>query len=1402
MNLSKPQRLIYDMEKFAGGTIGVICGSMLINGKKNISEIRQAVNEMYRINDALRIRVNETECNVSQDIKKYEEREINVLHFDNKTELDVYAGNYAKRPLNFYGNLCEINIVILPEQYGLLVKLHHIIGDAWTMSLLGNQFNQLMSGKETGAYSYVDYVENENVYLQSKRYEKDKSFFLEQFSKCDEATYLNEKQSDSLTALRRTFLIGKEQAHVINAYAQSKGTSAFVLFTAALSVYINRIKMNADKFYIGTAVLNRSNNKEKNTAGMFINTVPMLIELDNNKTFAENLSDIENTAFSVFRHQKYNYGDVLSAIRKEYGFTEKLYDVMISYQNAKILGEGIFTTWYSSGMQNESLQIHIDDRDDEGIFRIHYDFQTEKFNEHEIERLHQHILNLLFDIIGDDSKKLFELNILTAEEKQNLLYIFNDTAVDYSRDKCVHQLFEEQVEKTPDKIAVIACDKTLTYAELNEQANRIAHSLIKQGVGVGDIVAFALPRKSHLISAMLGILKTGAAYLPIDPDYPQDRIDFMIADSSARLLVAKDNVADFLSNDNTANPITKVSSRNPFCCIYTSGSTGQPKGVILTHNNIVNYFLKNTYTEHIVECTTAFCISNVIFDMFINEVFSALLFGLNLVLATEIDISTPQNLAHLIIQHRAESIICTPTKFSIYLNDKTFQSALLNVKLLIFGGEILTNELCNSVASYSKATIINGYGPTETTIVSSYGKVHKNTITIGKPIANTQIYIVDKYMQPVPIGVNGELCIAGDGVGAGYLNRPELTAEKFIDNPFGKGKFYKTGDLAYWREDGNIVYVGRNDFQVKIRGLRIELGEIENTMLSVDGISQAVVVVRKNAEGRQLICAFYTGAETDAKEIRAQIGKTLPKYMLPHIFTHLEEMPLTSSGKINRKALPEINLESIISDTEYIAPETQMQKELCRLIEVVLGVSLIGITDDFFDLGGDSLKAIEFVSKAHNEGIYFNLQNVFDYPTVKQLCECIENGDKQVFSFADVDFTAVNKVLEKNKTEYISAPQKINIGNILLTGATGYLGIHILANFLDNDSDMVYCLIRGKDKADSTKRMQELLNFYFGDKYDDMYRIEVICADLQKDKFGLTDAEYKNLLGKADTVINCAASVKHYGSYKYFYEANVETTKRLIDFCKESDARLIHTSTLSVSGDSFGDNFDGYISETEKHFYESSLYIEQPLDNVYSRSKFEAEKAVLDAMTDGLQANIMRMGNLTNRYNDGVFQKNYESNAFAKRVKSMLELGMIPDYLMDIYCEFTPVDEAANAVMTIVRHFSTEQTVFHINSIKVVCLDKLEEYFNSLGYDVRVVDGKTFTDALLQTANQAGMEHIFETFINDMDENSHLNYDSNIHIENDFTVQYLKQFGFEWSDIDIDYLRKYVEYFKKILYFG
>lgn len=1400
MKLTKPQKLVYDMEQFAGGAIAVICGSMLMEGECSQKTLAQAIHDLYRLNDALRMHIVHTNEDVELVVAEYTEKNIDVLCFEDKAQLDSYASDYAKISTDLHGDLCEIKIVELPGQYGILVKMHHLIGDAWTLSLLGSQLQQLLNEETPEAYSYTEYESSEAAYLASKRCEKDKAFFMEQFAKCEEVTYLSDKQVHSYAAERKTVIVEADEARVLADYMAGKNTTAFPLFMTALAIYMSRIKLNVEKFYIGTAVLNRTGNKEKNTMGMYINTVPMLMELNNENTFAENLACVEEAAFGVFRHQKYNYGDVLTDIRKEYSFSEKLYDIMLSYQNAALIGAAE-STWYHSGMQTESLQIHIDDRDNKGVFRIHYDYQIEKFTVREIERMHRHIMTLLLDAISNEDKKIRELSLLTQKEEHRILEEFNNTQEDHLRDKCVHTLFEEQVARTPNKTAVIACDTTLTYKELDDRANQIANGLIEAGVVPGDIVAFMLPRTSNLIATMFGILKTGAAYLPVDPDYPEERVSYMLEDSKANLCVTASEIEHWMQNHNTNSPSVEVPSSSICYCIYTSGSTGKPKAVLIAHSNVNNFVTvndTNSFQKKLVEgCDVVLCVNSIVFDIVLQEIHIPLTNGLTVRLLPHKTIPDWGDL-----QMDRVGLICTPTKLSMYMQDEDFCHFLKNCSIIMCGAEAFPEVLYGELRALTDAVIYNGYGPTEITCGASYAEIKdSNDIHIGRPIANTQFYIVDRYMNLCSLGISGELCIAGNGVGVGYLNRPELTAEKFVDNPFGEGKLYKTGDLAYWREDGNIAYVGRNDFQVKIRGLRIELGEIENAIDCVDGISQAVVVVRKNAEGRQLICAFYTQtAPVPVETIRSELGKKLPRYMLPHIFTVLNEMPLTSSGKVNRKALPEIDLNCVESSTVYVKPEGELEKQLAKLMEQALGYAPVGRNDHFFDLGGDSLKAIEMISKAHTEGIYVSLQNVFDYPTVQQLADCIVNGDKQVVSFEEMDFSAIDRILAKNCVDGITKTECVPLGNILLAGATGFLGSHILVDFLEHDSGTAYCLVRGKDEADSKNRLYELLRHYFGETYVGSERIKVICADLQKDCFGLSEKAYSELLSSVDTVINTAASVKHYGSYRYFYEVNVESVHRLIQFCKEADVKLIHTSTISVSGNSFADQFDGYVSKTEKHFYESSLYIGQPLDNVYARSKFEAEKAILDAMQEGLRANIMRMGNLTNRLSDGMFQRNHESNAFLKRIRGALELGMLPNDLLDGHMEFTPVDEAAKAIMTIARHFSTEFTVFHINTPKTVSVAKLTEYFRMFGYSIDAVYGTNFETALKQTANQAGLEHIFEAFVNDMDETGHLNYDSNIRIKNSFTVQYLKMLDFEWSDIEFAYFSKYVRYFEKMGY--
>ena len=1284
----------------------------------------------------------------------------------------------------------------------VMIDIHHIISDGGTMPIFFKELNELYMGRELedNTVQYGEFA------VQKVNLEESEKYWLSVFD--DEIPVL-ELPTDIARTDKQSFdgssvydVIDIDLHNKITAKCKELNITPYVFYMSCFNILLSKFSGNED-IVVGMPVSGRESHF-LNTIGMFVNTIALRNKPEGNKTVIDLLNEVKANSVAAIDNQNYPFGELVKKLNIETSGRNPLFDVMFAYQSEQM------TDVVFGDKKAELLPVPITSakcdftfnimpRKDDVVVMVEY--CTDLYKEKKIQKFVDAFKLILEQCLGEKSL-IQDIEAMGKQEKQTLMFVFNDTAVEYSRDKCVHQLFEEQAEKNPDKVAVVACDKTLTYNELNEEANRIAHSLLEKGIGRGDIVAFMLPRRSYLLSTMIGILKSGAAYMPIDPDYPRDRIEYMLTESNAKYCVDESNIAGLLANTKTINSSVLVDSNDIFCALHTSGSTGKPKMSLLKHGGMMNFITANS--KFWQDINTVVSATIVTFDAFQMDSVLSIAQGKQLVLANEDEIYNQILFERLFEHSDSNMFFSTPTKIENYIESSNDKKYLSKIKSFVIGGEVFSEHLLELIKNKSpNSRVYNIYGPTETTVCVMVDELKNDKeITIGKPIANTQIYIVDKYMKPVPVGVTGELCIAGDCVGAGYLNRPELTAEKFIDNPFSKGKMYKTGDLAYWREDGNIAYVGRNDFQVKIRGLRIELGEIENAISSVDGINMSVVVVRKNSEGRQLICAFYTGEEKSTQEIKAVIGEKLPKYMLPHIFTHLDEMPLTSSGKINRNTLPEINLENIESTVEYVAPETYMQKELCKLVESVLNTTPVGITDDFFDLGGDSLKAIEFVSKAHNEGIYFNLQNVFDYPNIKALYECIENGDKQVVSFADIDFAEVNKVLEKNKVDYISAPQKTDVGNILLAGATGYLGIHILADYLDNDNGIAYCLVRGKNQEDSERRFNDLLKLYFGDKYNNTNRIIVVCSDLQKDKFGLSDAEYNELTGKIDTVINCAASVKHYGSYKYFYEANVETTKRLIDFCKLADAKLIHTSTLSVSGNSFADSFDGYVSKEEKHFYESSLYIEQPLDNVYGRSKFEAEKAVLDAIVDGLDANIMRMGNLTNRLSDGQFQKNHESNAFLQRVKSILELGVFPDYLIKdtMYSEFTPIDEAASAVMTIARHFNSDKTVFHINSTKVVHFDKLFEIFNNLEMRVNIVDGVTFTNALRETTKQAGMEHIFETFINDMDENDQLNYDSNIRIENDFTVEYLRMLGFEWADIGFDYLCKYVNYFKKIEY--
>ena len=841
-----------------------------------------------------------------------------------------------------------------------------------------------------------------------------------------------------------------------------------------------------------------------------------------------------------------------------------------------------------------------------------------------------------------------------------------------------------------------------------------------------------------------------------------------------------------VENQNTAEDLCYI--------IFTSGSTGTPKGVSICHRNAVNYCNNHPLNFQggiLDETSVIVSVTNTIFDIFVTESLLPLSNGIPIYFANQEQTVSQKQLAKLVQDSPINAIQTTPTKLRSFLLDENNTAWLRRLRVIALGGEALPSDLYRKLRTLTDARIFNVYGPAETTVWSTIKEMTGDDITIGKPIANTQVYILDQYQKLLPIGVAGELCISGDGVGKGYLNRPDLTAERFLPDPFRPGQtMYRTGDLARWRMDGEIEYLGRIDTQVKIRGLRIELGEIESVMAAFPGIGLAAVTDKRDENGRQYLVGCYTAENAiDEAALRSHLTAKLPQYMVPNFLMHLDSMPMTASGKTDRKNLPTPEL--TVRTREYNAPETEQEAVLCSILEGLLDTRPIGVTDDFFELGGDSLCAIEYVAQAHNQGVEMALQDVFDHPTVRELCSFLNGEYVRKAVYDPADFVKYQPLLKHNIIDEGFVPVKKSLGNVLLTGATGFLGAHILDAYLREETGTIWCLVRG-GKA----RLKDVLEYYFGDAYTAEFgnRIRVLDGDITRPELA------EQMPEDVQTVIHTAATVKHYGPWDYFQGVNVKGTEHVIGYAERIGARLLHISTISVSGNSLVDAFDVLRMEEPMDFTEADLFVGQPLDNVYIRSKFEAERAVLDAALHGLDARIIRVGNLTNRLSDFKFQPNYQSNAFLNRVRAALAMGALPDYMMHLYAEFSPIDQTAEGVIKI-GQFAQRQTVFHLNSHQNLYFDRMVEILNELGSPMQVLSGSDFGAMLQKMGQDPATAYIYEALQNDLDDSGKLVYDSNIHIRNSFTVWFLEKLGFQWAKIDLDYVRGYLNYFRKLGYF-
>ena len=939
-----------------------------------------------------------------------------------------------------HGPLLRVTLLRLPDieshqatwvpKHILLSTMHHIICDMWSMRVfvreLSTLYNNLLRGKPSPLFplpiQYADFAHWQRQWLIGDVLESQLNYWKQQLA---EAPALLELPTDfprppvqRFRGARLPITLSSELIKQIKQLNQQAGTSLFMTLLSAFTVLLSRYSGQND-IVIGSPIANRTQSQTESLIGFFVNTLALRINWSGKITFEELLNRVKVVAVEAYTHQDIPFEKLVEELQPERNLSHTpLFQVMLVLRNVPIDTLKL-TDLTLAPLERENVIAKFDltlelTEVAEGM-KGSFEYNTDLFQPATIERLSTHFQTLLTGIVTQPQAPIHELPLLTTVELQQLK-AWNETTTDYPADKCLHHLFEAQVARTPDATALVFEDQQLTYRELNIQANQLAHFLWERAVKPEVLVGICLERSLSMVVGLLGILKAGGAYLPLDPTYPAARLAFMLEDAQVPVLLTQSSLkeelpktkaqvvcldaeAKALSRLSAENVVSGVEPANLAYVIYTSGSTGNPKAVQISHSSLLNFLTSMRQQIGLTTQDVLLAITTLSFDIAALEIYLPLLIGAKIVLVPREKVNDGLQLLEKLNHHGITIMQATPATWHLLLTTAWETSPQLKI---LCGGEALPAELAKKLLE--KGQILwNLYGPTETTIWSTIAQVStvtSNMVPIGRPLANTQVHILDQYLQPVPIGVPGELHIGGAGLARGYLNRPDLTAEKFIPDPFSDEKnarLYKTGDLARYLPDGNIEYLGRMDNQIKLRGFRIELGEIERVLGQYPSMQEcAVIICEKTLDDQRLVAYMVPKLKPVIKteEVRAFLKKRLPDYMIPAAFTSLETMPLTPNGKIDRQELIRLSVKefNLSPDTNFLAPRTRRELRLTRLWEQVLDIHPIGVNDNFFDIGGHSFLAVKLISSINKEfDSQLPLATLFQNATIAKMASLLRN---------------------------------------------------------------------------------------------------------------------------------------------------------------------------------------------------------------------------------------------------------------------------------------------------------------------------------------------------------------------------------------------------------------------------
>lgn len=1359
----------------------------------DIKQLAKAIETLVKAHPQLQVHFASVGADIVQIVDPGQQVEITYSQHKEE-DIPNYKLEFVK-PFNLkQGPLYRIEIVTTEAWVYLMMDIHHLVVDGGSFDVLLSQLFDLLNGGEIEpeTFSYASFVAAQKAAEDGEEYAAARDFFQERLGSVEGAT---EVPSD-LTNPQEQGTVGTLYTPLdfaaIEAFCCQHNISLSHHILAATFYALSRFTNN-EQLCITTISNGRSDLRISNTVGMFVNTLALSAKVDE-QTVMDFLDETSKNFDETLSHETYPF----ARIAADYDLSA---EIMFAYQmgvldDYQYKGQTVSIETFESDTPKFRIAFFIMN-DPSGKPSICLQYDKGRYSQELMQNLAQSVCNAANAFIRHPNAPLKSISLL--DEKQTaLLNSFNQNDVPYDNTQTVVSLFRQQVAKVPENIAVVYHDVRLTYQQVDEMSERIAGHIMSLGLGEEDVVSVLIPRCEWMVVASLGVLKAGCAYQPLDPSYPKERLNFMMQDASAKLLIADEELRPLvdeyqgkvlLTKDIDALPTiatpvhATITPSSLFIMLYTSGSTGVPKGCQLEHGNLVCFcHWYQRYYELTAESHVA-AYASYGFDACMMDMYPALTCGASVyIIGDDIRLNLPDLNAYFNDNGITHSFITTQVGYQFATNVDNH-----SLKCFSVGGEKLS--ALNPPKHYR---MYNGYGPTECTIFTTtyWVRDYELDIPIGKPLDNMRLYIVDKQFNRLPPGAVGELWVSGPQVSRGYLNRPEKTAEVYVPNSLETdnskyARVYRTGDIVRYLPDGNVQFVGRKDGQVKIRGFRIELKEIEAVIRQYPGVKDVTVQAFDYENGGKYIAAYVVcDGQLDVKALNAFIGKQKPPYMVPAATMQIDRIPLNQNQKVNRKELPAPVVQA--DHHEYVEPVGDTEQLFCSIFSNVLSVEKIGATDNFFELGGTSLMVTKVIIEADKAGYHVAYGDVFTHPTPRLLTQfvtgetSVDSKDDEVTGF---DYSGIDAILQHNRVETFIKGERQQLGHVLLTGATGYLGIHVLRELIDSDAATITCIVRGKDQPAAERRLKNLLFYYFEKSYKELFgnRLFVVAGDVTSNMTDILPEGHPSI----NTVFNCAANVKHFSKGTDIEDVNIGGAQRCVEFCLKNAARLVHISTTSVGELWLVRNSSSEVPKLD----ERKLWFGQFLDNRYIHSKFLAERLILDAVAHhGLSAKVMRVGNLAPRSYDGEFQVNFNSNSFMGRLKVFCTLGCCPYDIYDELTEMSPINETAKAVV-LLASTPKECTVFQPFNNHTELFGDVLRLMSKVSSEIHFVESDQFEKAVGEAGQDPEKAKLLSSMLAYQDM-THGQKSAVIERDNRYTCSVLHRLGFHWSDTSWDYVER------------